>query len=132
MGIRIQDLSERQRAMLEPSQASPEPVTPKPREGRSRLERDEQRTFAAWLSLHELPHCWHRTDKRSTATTGVFDFWVGHAGRSAWIEFKLSGGKLSPEQEQFKQRLIKQNLGWHIVTNANEAIRIVRSWQTYG
>jgi hypothetical protein len=97
---------------------------------RPRLERDEQRVFANWCLLNGLPFCWHATHKRSTATTGVFDFWVGNYSRSGWIEFKRKGGKLSPEQRLFADRLTAQDLhNWHIVETAAQAIAIVKGWR---
>jgi hypothetical protein len=93
-----------------------------------RLEREEQRIFARWLTLRALPHCWHATHKRSTATVGVFDFWVGVNTRSLWLEFKRQPELgLSHKQESFAQMLSAQHIPWHVVTNAAQAIAIVRA-----
>lgn len=97
-----------------------------------KLEREEQRLFAAWLNLHALPHCWHRTDRATGCLPGVFDFWVGYESRSAWIEFKRHPGAfmslMSPAQKEFAQKLSAQGLEQHLVTSAAEAIAIVKSW----
>ena len=127
MGIRWADLTLEQRAMIEGRPLSPTPPTTQTLK-RSRLERDEQRIFANWCLLNALPFCWHATHKRSTATTGVFDFWVGKHNASAWIEFKMSSGKLRPEQEAFRLKLVAQGLDWHVVNSAREAIGIVKGW----
>lgn len=95
-----------------------------------RLERDEQRLFANWCLLHALPYCWHATHKRSSGTTGIFDFWVGKGGQSAWIEFKISPrAKLRAEQQAFCDKLLAQGLRCHVVTSAEAAIRIVSAWK---
>src|SRR5262245_3402419 len=100
MGIKWNDLSLYQQSLCEnpPVELAPVRAQILRTAQRPRLERDEQRIFASWLQLHDLPHCWHATHKRSTATTGVFDFWVGKHSREAWIEFKSPAGRLSAEQ----------------------------------
>jgi hypothetical protein len=121
MGIDLESTPESFRRRLEGYRPPP---TPK----RSLLEREEQRVFAAWLKLNALPHCWHATHKRSSATTGVFDFWVGKDGRSAWIEFKSPSGRLSEDQQEFRARLAAHEIEWHVVLNADQAIKIVKAW----
>src|ERR1700747_2117469 len=124
MGIKWTDLSPAQQSLIKGG-----PVGPAPRmqilRGRPRLERDEQRLFANWCLLNGLAFCWHATHKPSTATTGVFDFWVGKDRRSAWIEFKQLPVRLSKEQLEFGDRLSVHQLEWHIVHSAQEAIAIV-------
>jgi hypothetical protein len=97
---------------------------------RPRFEREEQRLFANWCLLHGLPFCWHATHSRTKATVGVFDFWVGHCGRGAWLEFKRDlGAKLTPEQDAFMMKLSRENAEWHVVTSAAQAIEIVKRWE---
>jgi hypothetical protein len=127
MGIRYSDLSEAQRAMIEGEPAEPAP----PRAqilggGRPRLERDEQKIFANWLLLNNLPYCWHATHRRSTATKGVSDFWVGKNGKSIWLEFKSLPVRISVEQVKFQELLSKQSILWAVVHSADEAIQIVK------
>jgi hypothetical protein len=94
-------------------------------------ERKEQGTFANWLLLQnskgrKIPFSWHATHTRSKATPGTPDFWVGINGRSLWIEFKRDYScKLSPEQEEFRVCCAYQNIEWHIVYSAHQAIQIV-------
>jgi len=127
MGIKWNELSLHQKSMIEGMPVEPVQVQPKILR-RPRLEREEQRIFANWLLLNALPHCWHATHKRSTATTGVFDFWVGKDGASAWIEFKSAAGHLSEEQAHFRLQLQGEGIKWHVVRSAAEAIEIIKSW----
>jgi hypothetical protein len=121
-------MSPEDRAMLEGhlSQISaPEPNPAKI----PRPEREEQRLFAGWLHINELPRCWHRTDRRTGCDLGVWDFWTAANGRQAWFEFKTDiSMRLRPEQEEFRRKLVKEKVEWHVVTTANEAIEIVRGW----
>jgi len=127
MGIRIEDLSERQKAMIEGAETPPSPrATILGR--RPRLERDEQGIFANWLLSHRLPYCWHSTHRRTTATVGVYDFWVGKDGWSAWFEFKQLPVRLSKEQVEFGNQLAAQKIEAHVVLSADEAIKIVKGW----
>src|SRR4029077_13483510 len=119
MGIKWTDLSPAQQSLIEGAPVEPEIARAQIlKDRRPRLERDEQRLFANWCLLHALPFCWHATHKPSTATTGVFDFWVGKDTRSAWLEFKSLPVRLSKEQLEFGQRLDAQGLEWHIVHSA--------------
>jgi hypothetical protein len=127
MGIKWTDLSLAQKSMIEGGPV--EPAFPRAQIlRRPRLERDEQRLFANWCLLHALPFCWHATHKPSTATRGVFDFWVGKDSRSAWLEFKSLPVRLSKEQLEFGDALSAHKLEWHIVHSAQEAIAIVKGW----
>jgi hypothetical protein len=127
MGIDPKKLSMRQWLLVDGDQKPPREEKPP---STSSLERDQQRVFANWINSHGYPRCWHRTDRRTGADPGVFDFWVGRNGHSAWIEFKLhSENPLRPEQEEFRRRLDEQGLEWHVVTTAEEAIGIVKEWK---
>jgi len=127
MGIKWTDLSLHQRSLIEGMPAEPAQVRPQILR-RPRLERDEQRIFANWLLSHALPYCWHSTHRRTTATVGVYDFWVGKDGRSAWFEFKQLPVRLSKEQVQFGNSLLAHGIEHHLVLSADEAIKIVKGW----
>jgi hypothetical protein len=91
-----------------------------------KLEREEQRQFASYCLLHDLPFSWHATNARSKATPGTPDFWTGVNRFSLWIEFKRDYScKLSPEQEEFKAKLEAQGMRLYIVYSALEAIELV-------
>src|ERR1700745_761986 len=126
MGISWHDLSEKQRSMI--GGGPPVSVAEQHRKGRPDSERNEHRLFANCCLLNALPFCWHATHKPSTATTGVFDFWVGKDRRSAWLEFKSLPVRLSKEQLEFGDRLSAHQLEWHIVHSAAEAIAIIKGW----
>ena len=131
ISMRINDLSLEQQKLIDPCDRQKlglnEPV-PQERqsEKRPRLERDEQRVFANWLLLNNLPHCWHATHRRSTATKGVSDFWVGKNGKSIWLEFKSFPVRISVEQVAFQELLSKESILWAVVLSADEAIQVVK------
>jgi hypothetical protein len=94
-------------------------------------ERKEQATFANWLLLQngpgrKIPFCWHATQTRSKASPGTPDFWVGVNGHAIWFEFKVGSNRLTSEQEEFRQGCVCQEIEWHLVYSAQEAIEIVQ------
>jgi hypothetical protein len=95
-----------------------------------RAERDEQKQFANWLLLHELPFCWHATHKRTTANLGVPDFWVGCWSGGVWIEFKRWRSALSPEQEKFWNACVLRGIPIFLVYTAQDAIAITKKYDT--
>jgi hypothetical protein len=53
-------------------------------------------------------------------------FLLGINGRGIWLEFKRDYScELSPEQEEFRVCCAYQNIEWHVVYSAHEAIQIV-------
>jgi hypothetical protein len=96
----------------------------------ARRELDEQKLFAGWLRRLKthgaLHYVWPRGDKRSTIAVGHPDFsvWLPD-GMTALFEFKLPGGRVSPEQEQTLELL--QSLGHYVyvVYCSTDAERIV-------
>ena len=92
-----------------------------------KLERDEQRTFARWLRKHGLADSaiWHSTAHRTKGTRGTPDFVVPVSGVTLYIEFKLPGNTLSPDQENFRKSLDAQRYQLHVVASAQEAIALV-------
>ena len=129
--MRLNDLTPEQQKLIDPRDREQLGLgAPLPQERQSpkrpRLERDEQRVFANWLLLHALPHCWHATHRRSTATRGVSDFWVGKNGKSIWLEFKSLPVRISVEQVAFQELLSKESILWAVVLSADEAIQAVK------
>lgn len=100
------------------------PDDPHPPAKTDKLERDEQRSFVNWCLLKDYAFCWHSTHKRSTANLGVPDFIVGLNTTTLWIEFKRVGEKLSKDQEEFKERLMRQGIVLYVVHSAQEAIAL--------
>lgn len=133
MGIKWTDLSEAQRALInDPTMPLQTPqmtqegfLTPPKGNRAARSEKREQSLFANDCLRKGLPFCWHATNSRSKATPGTPDFWCGKDGKGYWIEFKAAGGKLSPEQELFKEKLQAQSLQLHVVYSAAEAIKLI-------
>jgi hypothetical protein len=91
----------------------------------TRLERQHQSVFANHCLSKGYAYTWHRTDKPSTASPGTPDFIVGANERTYWIEFKLPGQKLSPDQEDFEKALTAQGLILYVVYSDAEAIQII-------
>jgi hypothetical protein len=110
--------------------------------GAGRLERDEQRIFYNWLLLHEgrgqLTFGWSRTDKPTTRRLGELDFVVYAApslsgarskmGRTLFLEFKLKGSKLRPEQERQVELLTSLGFLVAVPESAAQAILITKNW----
>jgi hypothetical protein len=117
--------SDRQRYSTAPDPALELHPPPK----RSVAERKEQGQFANYLLLKgNIPFCWHSTHTRSKASPGTPDFWVGVNRHSMWIEFKRDYScQLTAEQESFRQKCEVQQIEWHLVYSAGEAIRIVEA-----
>jgi hypothetical protein len=97
---------------------------------RKRSEKEEHRIFSRWLYLHrkELVARYDRMDKRTSGTVGWPDYTVCHHGRTLFLEFKVLGGRLSPEQEALIERLTEQDFMAAIPSSAAEAIKIVTNW----
>jgi hypothetical protein len=91
-----------------------------------KLEREEQRQFASYCLLKELPFSWHATNARTKATPGTPDFWVGVNRLGLWIEFKRDYTcKLSEEQQEFAAKLERQGMKLYVVYSALEAIELL-------
>lgn len=98
-----------------------------------RLEREEQRTFANWLSLQKnegrLSFDWSRTDRAVTCVTGMPDFKIyGENGRTLFIEMKTQEGRLSPDQYNEFGRLLALGHPVQVALSAAAAIRLVKHW----
>src|SRR6516162_8701645 len=129
--MRLNDLTPEQQKLIDPRDLAQLGLgAPLPQERQSpkrpRLERDEQKIFRNWLLLNKLPHCWHATHRRSTATRGISDFWVGKNGKSIWLEFKSFPVRISMEQVAFQELLSKESILWAVVLSADEAIQVVK------
>jgi hypothetical protein len=91
------------------------------RESAAKSEKELQRQIYNYLRTREIEPCWHRTDKRSTATIGWPDFTFAHNGIPFAWEVKLETGKLEPEQKALAPKLVAN--GWHyaIIRSLDEA-----------
>ena len=69
----------------------------------------------------------YRLMPKGTPDTIVF---LG-SGRFGWLEFKRAkGGKLSPEQEAFRDAALRRGENWAEPTSAEEAAQVVMGWRT--
>jgi hypothetical protein len=96
--------------------------------GANQLEKKEQSQFANDLLRKGLPYVWHSTARASTATPGCPDFILAIAGVTLWVEFKRPGYKLSEDQEKFRVALERQGIFLHVVYSADQAIKLVDSY----
>jgi hypothetical protein len=97
-----------------------------------RLERNEQRTLADWLSLQEeagkLTFDWSRTDRRTTNRKGMPDFRIYRDGRTLLGEMKMDGAKLSVQQEAMHEKFLRSGTEVQIWSSAAAGIRATRNW----
>jgi hypothetical protein len=143
MGIDPSDLTEAMRRSLDPevrkwldSKAglpnagltSREALT----KGLRTLEREEQRTLVAWLSLQEeqgkLTYDWSATNRRVTCRVGMPDFKVYRGGRVLFGEMKIDRASLSDAQRQMHDVLLRAGCEVEIWVSADSAIRRIRNW----
>jgi hypothetical protein len=105
-------------------------VLARERKAELRRELDEQKQFAGWLrrlkTRGALHYVWPRGDKRSTIQIGHPDFsvWLDN-GRTAFFEFKLPNGTLTPEQKQTIDLLHSLDHQVWIVADSSAAERII-------
>jgi hypothetical protein len=52
----------------------------------------------------------------------------GSVSASAWIEFKAGKGKLTPEQEQFRDHLLHQGYEFAVCRSVDEALDFVEEY----
>lgn len=94
----------------------------------ARNEREEQRVFSAWMHQERILFVNPRMDKESTIQPGHPDFSVFlNGGRTIFIEMKVEGGKLSPEQTGRLAQLREAGYLAEVCWSADEAIKLVRS-----
>ena len=67
-----------------------------------------------------------RPDRRTTAKKGLPDIWASRKSRSMWIEVKLPKGKLSPDQEQFRDECLRQGVEWHEARSVDDVMKILK------
>jgi hypothetical protein len=97
-----------------------------------RLERQEQRTLASWLTLQEeagvLVYDWSATNRRVTCRIGFPDFKVYRRGRVLFGEMKIDKNSLSDAQRLMHDRLLASGTEVQIWDTADTAIRLVKNW----
>jgi len=97
------------------------------------------RTFARGVFVTSIPSggSRHRLEainlKAQGLERGVPDLMVifapqGGGGRVGFIEVKRQGGRMSPEQFQFKNMCNGVGIPWALARNVDEALDALRSW----
>jgi VRR-NUC domain len=97
-----------------------------------RLERQEQNTLVSWLSLQEeagkLTFDWSRTDRKTTNRKGIPDFRIYRGGQVLLGEMKMDGARLSPDQEQMREKFLRSGTEVELWSSAEAGIRATRNW----
>jgi VRR-NUC domain len=97
-----------------------------------RLERQEQNTLVSWLMLQEeagkLTFDWSRTDRKTTNRKGMPDFRIYRDGQVLLGEMKMEGAKLSPDQEQMREKFLRSGTEVQLWSSAEVGIRATRNW----
>jgi hypothetical protein len=143
MGIDPSDLNEAMRRCLDPevrkeldTKAGLPNAGLTSQEARSKglrkLERQEQRTLANWLSLQEsegrLSYDWSATNRRATCRAGMPDFKIYKGGRVLFGEMKIDRNGLSEAQRQMHEVLSRAGCEVEIWTSADSAIRRIKNF----
>jgi hypothetical protein len=84
-----------------------------------------QRNFAKECKDRGWVPVWHKTHKRSTANVGCPDFIVAAYCLTFWIEFKIPGEDLRPDQAAFRKRLLQNGVHMYVVHSAEEAVDLI-------
>jgi hypothetical protein len=97
-----------------------------------RLERNEQKTLVSWLTLQEeagkLTFDWSRTDRKTTNRKGMPDFRIYRDGRVLLGEMKTEGAKLSPDQIEMREKLLRSGTEVQLWSSAEVGIRATKNW----
>jgi hypothetical protein len=100
--------------------------------GQRRQELKEQALFDGWLRLKKsegvLTYTHPRSDKPTTLEVGHLDFEIRSKGRCLMLEFKATGGQLTPAQRAFLESEWRAGNPAYVCYSAAEAIDLVRSW----
>ena len=91
----------------------------------AQTEADHQNRFISICKERGWAYVWHSTKKRSTGTIGTPDAIVVAHGKVFWIEFKLPGQFLSPDQQVFARLLAQNGAQLHVVYSAEEALALI-------
>jgi hypothetical protein len=89
-------------------------------------ERQLQDDIAAWLELNQIYYESDRMDRKTSGKKGRADFRICAAGRWLSLEAKTGDAKLTDEQEEQAERLIRSGGAFAIVRSLAEAIAEVR------
>ena len=90
--------------------------------------KDLHQPFIAYLQRWQIPYIYHRPDRRSGITKGHPDFTVLWQGKAFLIEFKVPGGKLSPDQLQRQEFLSRSGTTTLRLDSLEEAIRCLETF----
>ena len=105
------------------------PASAKAAPGAYRAEEAEHLLFCQWLNLHGIRYLRCSARRRATLPTGWPDFTLfGPVGKTVFIEFKLPGKKLEPEQEEHQAHLTRVGFPFLVAYSCAEAIEAVRSF----
>jgi len=83
--------------------------------------------FAHWLDAQKIPYRHDRTDKKTRTIPGEPDFLVTREGRCLYIEVKVIGAKLSPDQVARRKYLMDAGNIVEVAYNVEECIFAVET-----
>ncbi len=87
----------------------------------ARSEKELQVQIANLLNQRGIWHYCARMDRKTTAAKGTPDFLACCRGVPIAWEVKFDGGKLSPEQEWTRDKMISNGWEWRLITNLGAA-----------
>ena len=92
------------------------------------VEKDIHNAFIAWLNKSEVPFEYSRTDKRTTGKVGQPDFALYDRGRVLFVECKVMGGKLRPDQVKRKKQLESAGCEVVVAFSVEECVCAATLW----
>jgi hypothetical protein len=92
------------------------------------VEKDIHNALIAWLNKAEIPFEYSRTDKRTTGKLGQPDFAIYDKGRVLFVEVKMLGGKLRPEQDKRIKQLRDAGCQVVVAFSLEECVHPVTIW----
>lgn len=101
----------------------------------AKSERDLQKIISSYLRLQGIWFAWSRMDKKTTCFLGQPDFLLAlkittnHA-RPIALEIKFEKGKLTPEQEDVREAMLRNGWEHYVVRSLQEVIEIINRGKT--
>ena len=93
-----------------------------------KAEKEMHRQFEQWLRMKELPFGTSRMDRKSSYTVGWPDYTVCVNGRVVFLELKMPGQNLDPEQVIVCGALIAQGASVSVCSSLQQCIEIVKAF----
>ena len=96
-------------------------------EGDAKCARVEERKmhhmFEAWLLRNDIMYRHDRMDRKTTCAKGWPDFQMLYNGLTCFVEFKVPGNTLEPEQEAIGLKLMQNGFSCLVAFTYESAVR---------